>query len=237
MHETRKAASAEVADLLPSLGPFGRSALQRNCTYAHRALLVFPTTLELALGDFAARRLEAMDPVPSVLVRGRLCARYGLDHEGCDVSVTRLRTSGSAGRYNLEVFLFPQTAPALRSEILEGERAFAYEDHVAFEVTRPDESGLERLMTLLQDDGGLIFEGGGHNPHEGSMGSTILYFVSATVRSRPLRGPRFERFELYCTGDFSAVVDRHPVDQPAVADAYLRWANGASLPATAACSA
>lgn len=80
-------------------------------------------------------------------------------------------------------------------------------------------------MTLLRDDAGLVFEGGGHNRHEGWGGSTVLYFVGATGGSRRPGERRVRRVELCCAGDFSAILDRHSVDRRAVADAYARWAD------------
>ncbi|MDP2710088.1 MAG: hypothetical protein Q8O56_02625 [Solirubrobacteraceae bacterium] len=226
------AAGADVTDLLPTVGPFARAALRRSCAYAHHGLLLFPASLDAAIGDFAARRLEPVAPVPSVLVRGRLCARFALEHDACDVSVTRLHSGPRAAGHDLEVFAFPQTAPALRPEIVDAERLLGYEDHLAVHVAQPDTPTLDRLMTILQADAGLVFEGGGHNPHEGAAGATVLYFVGETARSAYGRRARFERFELYCEGDLSAVVDRHPVDREAVARAYARWADIAS-PASA----
>ena len=110
----------------------------------------------------------------------------------------------------------------LEQGIIDAERAFGFEDHIALEIHEPHERTLERLMTILEQDVGLIFEGGGHNPHEGPGGSTVLYFVRDTAGLT--RGPRFERFELYCRGDFSTVVDRHPVHQDAVDRLYADWA-------------
>ena len=220
-----RAARADVSDLLPALGPFAQATLRRSCAYAHDALLLFPTTIAAALGHFSARGLDPDEPVASVLVRERLCARYGLALDACDVSLTHLRTPSPAAGRHVEAFLFPRTSPALRAEIVDREREHRFEDHVAFEVCRPDEPTLERLMALLQDDAGLVFEGGGHNPHEGWGGSTVLYFVGETGGSLRAGDRHVRRIELCCAGDFSAMVDRHSVDRHAVADAYSRCAD------------
>ncbi|HEV7805620.1 MAG TPA: hypothetical protein VGO80_07380 [Solirubrobacteraceae bacterium] len=217
-----RAARADVCDLLPAVGPFAEATLRRSCTYAHDALLLFPTTVAAALEHFSVRGLDPVEPVASVLVRRRLRARYGLAHDACDVSLTHLRTPSPAAGRHLDVFLFPITAPAVCAEIVDREREQRFEDHVALEVERPDEPTLERLMTLLQDDAGLVFEGGGHNPHEGWRGSTVMYFLGETG-SRRAGDWRQRRVELCCAGDLSAMLDRHSVDDRAVADAYERW--------------
>ncbi len=214
------AAAADITCLFSGIGPSARSSLRRGCAFAHRAILLFPTDLDHALGDFSDRGLSLTAPIPSVLVRRRLCARYGLSHEACDVSVTRVRMPPTG--VELEMFLFPKIAPALDQGIIDTERAFGFEDHLAFEVHTPDERTLERLMTILQHDAGLVFEGGGHNPNAGTAGSTVAYFVRQ--KAGLTEGPRFERFELYCYGDFSTVIDRHPVDQYEVGRIYSDWA-------------
>ena len=59
----------------------------------------------------------------------------------------------------------------------------------------------------------VSWEGGGHNRYEGRRGSTVFYFVS----------DRFERWELHCDGDFSALVDRHPIERDRVTEIYDSW--------------
>ena len=131
------------------------------------------------------------------------------------------------------MFLFPRMAPALKQGIIDAERTFGFEDHVAVEVHMPDERTIERLVTILQHDAGLEFEGGGHNPHEGAAGSTMLYFVGQ--QAALTRGARFERFELYFRGNFSRLVERHPIDHKAVDRVYAAWAGAhpPHLPTTA----
>ncbi len=193
------AAAAGVTRLLSGIGPSARISLRRKCRFAHRAVLLFPTGLDHAIADFADQGLDVAAPIPSVLVRRRLCARYGLTHEACDVSVTRFRTPSTG--VEVEVFLFPRISPALEQGIIDAERTFGFEDHLAVEVHTPDERTLERLMTILQRDTGLVFEGGGHNPR----------------------------------GDFSTLVERHPVDHNAVDRVYSDWvgADPRHLPSTA----
>lgn len=221
--DATKSGEADLARLLQPAGTVGNAAFRGSCRFAHRAILLFPTALDSALVYFAERGLEPAPPLPSVIVRRRLCARYGLDVAGCDVSVTRLRTPLSMIDHNLEVFLFPLTANALNARIIEAERVLGFEDHVAFEVASPNVPTLERFLTILQHDAGLVFEGGGHNPHEGVRGSTVLYFVGEGVETGSRSCPRFQRVELYCKGDFSSIIDRHPVDDRAVERLYANW--------------
>lgn len=201
----REAAAVDVAGLLPAVGQPAVETLRRSCRFAHRAVLLFPSGLDAALDHFADLGLDPVAPVPSVLVRRRLCDRYGLAHDACDVTVTRLRSSTRAGNHDLEVFLFPRTAPALHPSIVEAERRFGFEDHLALEDADPDEAVLGRLLGVLGRDAGLAFEGGGHNPHEGTTGTTVLYFAGRAG------GSGLRRFELSCRGDFSALVGRQRV--------------------------
>lgn len=206
-------ASADAASVLVRGESVAAAAIRRSCTFAHSAILLFPDALDSAMRYFADQGLDPQPSVPSVLVRRRLCERYGLDHDACDVSVTRLRPSPAAPSHMLEVFLFPRTAEALRPAIIDNERAFQFENHLALDIAEPDERRLEALLVLLQSDVGLVWEGGGHNRFEGSRGSTVFYFV----------GERFERWELHCEGDFSLLIDRHQVDSVRVAAVYASW--------------
>lgn len=210
--EADRLAAADPASLIVKGGP-AAEAIGEFCAFAHCAVLLFPDTIDDAMRYFADQGLDPRPPVPSVLVRRRLCERYGLEHDACEVTVTRLRPSPSAPGHIVEVFLFPRTAEALTPAIIESERTFRFENHLALDIVEPDEQRLEGLMALLQRDVGLVWEGGGHNRYEGSRGSTVLYFLSDC----------FERWELHCDGDFSALIDRHPVESARVAQIYDSW--------------
>jgi hypothetical protein len=187
------------------------------CDFTHCAVLLFPNDLVSAMDYFAARGLDPLPPSPSVLVRRRISERYGLAIERCPVWITGLRPPGLRARTHLvEVFLFPRTAEAWSPELADNERSLGYENHVAFDIREPNERLLERLIRLLPVGTGLVWEGGGHNPHDGRRGCTVLYFV----------GRRSQRWELRCEGDFSSVVDGHPVDAARVARAYATWTAG-----------
>lgn len=203
-----RAASADAATLLPACASGDLvSTLRARSAFVHRALLLFPESLEGGLRALTERGLEPAAPIPSVLVPRRLAERHGVAREACDISITRV-----AGGL-VEIFLLPTTAHALAPSMIDAERRTGFENHVAFEVDRPDEPLLERLFALCARDG-LAWEGGGHNPHEDS---TVLYFVTPRSAHAPLT-----RIELYCAGDFSALIARHPVDAAAVAAAYSR---------------
>ncbi|MDX6676086.1 MAG: hypothetical protein QOE31_138 [Solirubrobacteraceae bacterium] len=228
LEQAAEAAAGDVVDLLPPVGAPAERVLRRSCAFAHRALLLFPSDLPAATADLRARGLEPTRPLPSVVVRRRLCARHRLDHAACDVSVVRVRALGApADGYHLELFLFARSAAALTPSIVHSERTWRFEDHVALEVGGADEAALERIVILLQQQAGLLFEGGGHNPHEGPAGSTVLYFVGETRPRGITAAPPFRRYELYCSGDRSSLLARHAVDRAAVARTYSRWAAAA----------
>lgn len=223
------AMSADVASLF-SAETSAAAAVRQCATFAHCGILLFPQTVDSAVQHFAELGLDPLPPVPSVLVRRRLCERYGLTAQACEIYITKLRATPEPGAHHLiEVFLFPRTAAALEPHIIHQEQTLEFENHIALQINQPDERLLERLMVLLQNNAGLIWEGGGHNPYEGAGGTTVLYFVrdqSVITAHRPV----FERYELRCQGDFSSVVNRHPVDVAAVTETYTAWANSRHLP-------
>jgi hypothetical protein len=218
MAKTEKPRAALASLLPPAYLDDGRVA---RCRFAHRGVLVFPTSVDNAIVYFAERGLQPTPVVPSVIVRRRLSDRYGIQFEACEVSITHLGAALSATGHNLEVFLFPlATANALEPRMVRDERRLGFENHLAFEVMTPDVPTLEGLLAALQQDAGLVFEGGGHNRHEDT---TVFYFVREDWRTSSRSCGRFQRFELYCNGDFSTVIGRHPVDHRAVEGVYSNW--------------
>ncbi|GAA2097528.1 hypothetical protein GCM10009801_67980 [Streptomyces albiaxialis] len=217
----REALARPPEALLPAALRGGRAGrvLVGRCGFAHHALLLFPSTARAALAAFAEAGLDPARPVPSVVVKERLAARYGLEPGRCEVWVTRLLLTGpdaARGRPAVEAFLFPRSCAALDARIVREERRRGLEDHTAFSVAGPDERMLEALLDAL-DGSALCWEGGGYNPHEGPYGSTVLYFVGTEGGTE---GGALRRWELSCPGDFRAVTERHPVDAGAVARAY-----------------
>lgn len=225
------ASSAPVSSLLEPAGPQGgaTSLTERNCRFDHCAVLLFPQTLAAGLDHLEQCGLAPLPTVPSTVVRRRLSERHGLDPARCDVHLTRLRLDLPDGRRHpaVEVFLFPRDCAAFDPRLAASEVAHGFEDHTAFVVGRPSLPLLENLVTAWRAEAGLLWEGGGHNPHEGPQGSTVLYFVRE--HGQPSRR---RRFELHCPGDLRAFLDRVPVDTEAVRHAYREWRHtGPDVPA------
>jgi hypothetical protein len=222
VRRAREDASAPVSTLLP--GTWHSEAveiMERHCTFAHSAMLLFPVSLAAGLEHLADLGFSPFPTIRSVLVRRRVSERYGLIPENCDIHVTRLLLTLGEGRAEpvVELFLFPRTCAELTPRIQASEREHGFEEHTAFSVTNPSDDLLEEMFAAWRRDGRLLWEGGGHNPNEGPAGSTVLYFVGAGQH----------RFELHCEGDFSSFVARHPVDTAAVADVYAGWRRGSRI--------
>jgi len=237
IHDARHASTASVSSLLePAVaedepaGSEGEAALaeseatsltERNCVFDHCAVLLFPLTLTAGLRHLEQRGLAPLPTVPSTVVRRRLSERHGLDPARCDVHLTRLRLELPDGRRHpaVEVFLFPRDSSTFAPSIAASEVAHGFEDHTAFVVGRPSPPLLANLVRAWRTEAGLLWEGGGHNPHEGGPdGSTVLYFVRE--HGRPARR---RRFELHCTGDLRSFIGQAPVDTRAVRHAYRAW--------------
>jgi hypothetical protein len=222
VRRAREDAGAPVSALLP--GPWHSGAveiMERHCTFAHSAMLLFPASLAAGLAHLADLGFNPFPPIRSVLVHRRVSERYGLIPENCDIHVTRLPLTLGDGLPEpvVELFLFPRTCAELTPQIQASEREHGFEEHTAFSVSDPSDELLEEMFAAWRRDGRLLWEGGGHNPDEGPRGSTVLYFVGAGQH----------RFELHCDGDFSSFVARHPVDTAAVADVYAGWRRGSRI--------
>ena len=128
----------------------------------------------------------------------------------------------------MEVFLLPRDSSGFAPRVEEPEAAYGFENHTAFVLGRVAPAPPAALVDAWRAEAGLLWEGGGHNPHEGGpQGSTVLYFVRDHLD--PAR-PR--RVELHCAGDLSSFTDALPKETEAVERAYRRWAgNGTHLPA------
>ncbi|MGW3009099.1 hypothetical protein ACWC9R_09700 [Streptomyces sp. NPDC001219] len=223
IREARLASAASAPALLEPVVAGGEagSLTERHCVFDHCAVLLFPRTLAAGLRSLERRGLAPLPTVPSTVVRRRLSARHGLDPAGCPVHITRLRLELPDGRRHaaVEVFLFPRDGAAFDRRVAETEASHDFERHTAFVVPRPDPPLLERLVTAWRTEAGLLWEGGGHNPHEGGpQGTTVMYFV----RDHGWPAPR-RRFELHCAGDLRAFTARIPRETEAVARAYAAW--------------
>ncbi|MEU4925779.1 hypothetical protein AB0G54_04615 [Streptomyces yokosukanensis] len=223
IHDARFASTAAASELIAPLAPHGTAAAltERECVFDHCAVLLFPATLAAGLRHLEARGLAPLRTVPSTVVRARLAERHGLDPADCEVHITRLRLELTGGRRHpaVEVFLFPRDSRAFDGRIEASESAHGFENHTAFVLARPSTPLLRRLVTTWHTEAGLLWEGGGHNPHEGGPdGSTVTYFV------RDHRHPgRRRRFELHSAGDLRAATADLPRPAEAVRGVYAAW--------------
>ncbi|WP_299541147.1 hypothetical protein [uncultured Streptomyces sp.] len=222
IRDARSAWTAPAASLLAPVETDGNAAAltERNCVFDHCAVLLFPSTLASGLRHLEERGLAPIPTVPSTVVRRRLSERYGLDPAQCRVHITRIRPElpDGARHASVEVFLFPRDSTAFDRRIEETEAEQGFEQHTAFVFGRPTAPVLESLVAAWRADAGLLWEGGGHNPHEGPRGSTVMYFVRD--HTRPARR---RRFELHCAGDLRDFTSRIPRETEAVRHAYTAW--------------
>ena len=208
--------------LLPGLDGLELRALADRCRFAHAALLVFPPDLETLRAELADCGLVAdAAPQPSVVVRGRLAARYRLGEAGLDVSILRPSVLGLDGtRRMVEVFALPVPPGSDLAEIAARERVSQHEAHLAFEVVNPDPLVLHGLRAILTRHG-AVADGGGYNPHEDG---TVFYFAAPEDSKAGYR-----RVEMYVRGDhrdvLDAHLDEHRTRQPA--ETLLRLLTGA----------
>jgi hypothetical protein len=220
----RLASTTTPGDLLDanpdSAGARAAAVTATHCVFDHCAVLLFPESLDAGQRDLQRRGLDPLPLLPSTVVRRRLSDRYGLDADRCGIHLTRLRVDLPDGRRHaaVEVFLFPRDSAAYARWIEHSETTHEFEHHTAFRVTRPGVPVLAELVAAWRAGAGLLWEGGGHNPHEGEQGSTVLYFVRDA--GHPARR---RRFELHCAGDLSACADRLDRETDAVHRAYAAW--------------
>ncbi|MEV4636518.1 hypothetical protein AB0J80_04115 [Actinoplanes sp. NPDC049548] len=231
IHSARVASAAPTSALLAPAGPGGRAVplTERSAVFDHCAVLLFPRTLAAGLAELRRCGFAPLPLTPSTVVRGRLSARHGFDPAESDIHITRLPVRLADGRHHpaVEVFLFPRDSPAFRHDIEDAEVAHDFEAHTAFVMSRPDPAALSELIAAWRGEAGLLWEGGGHNPHEGGpSGATVLYFVRGHAAPAQRR-----RFELHCAGDLRPFIDRLPYEAEAVDRAYRTWRAFSGVPA------
>jgi len=211
---------AELLELSTGRGDAAIAVTDAHCGFDHCAVLLFPRTLDAGLHDLERLGFEPLPLVPSTVVRRRVSERYGLEPDDCGIHLTRLRADMPDGRRRtaVEVFLFPKDSNGYAPRIEDSEIAHEFEQHTAFKVTGPSALVLAELVAAWRRGAGLLWEGGGHNPHEGEQGSTVLYFVRD--HAHPARR---RRFELHCAGDLRACTDRLDMEIDAVNRAYAAW--------------
>jgi hypothetical protein len=188
--------------LLPGLDGVELRALVDRCRFSHAALLVFPPDLQTLRAELAGCGLF-MDAAPqtSVVVRGRLAARYRREGTGLDVSILRPRVLGVDGAPpRVEVFALPVPPGSELAEIAAEEHVRQCEAHVAFEVVHPDPLALHGLRAIFAKHG-AVADGGGYNPHEDG---TVFYFAAPEDSKAG-----YQRVELYVRGDHRDVLDTH----------------------------
>ncbi|MFJ9421162.1 methyltransferase [Streptomyces sp. NPDC101249] len=171
-----------LADLLPDLTGAERADIARHLVFDHTAVLVFPDSLE-GLGEELRRRGLRPGPItPSVVVRDRLARRYGALVRDVPVGITHI----AAGDRSVEVFALPVPPGSPLQAVAADERAAEHEAHHAFATTAPGTVVTAGLRALLQERGGAVPDGGGHNGHENV---TVLYFRTRANRRFELRLP------------------------------------------------
>jgi len=197
-HDDKKALAA----ILPNLSTADRAVMSRYCRFSHAALLVFPRQLAAALLDLRASGLDIGKIIPSVVVRERLCLRYGVHPEALDVGIVHAPVDGADGRQReIEIFLLTVAPGTGQDEIAAGERVHSHETHIAFEVSAPDTVILSGLRATLTGPGQMRCDGGGYNAYEDA---TVLYFRPASPSSRMLG-----RVELIVKGHHPEIVRTH----------------------------
>ena len=198
-----------IAELLPCLSGDQADAVAARCGLSHAAVLVFPRSLS-GLHDYLHTiGLTVGEISHSVVVRDRLCRRYGLPRDSVNVRILRAPVSARDRKScMIEIFALPVGGPGALEQLAACERASGQEAHVALEVHDPDAVVLSGLRSLLIE-AGLRSDGGGYSEHEDA---TVLYF---RVGDRP-EGIR--RLELIAAGRHPAVLAAHlgePEEDPA----------------------
>lgn len=198
-----------IAELLPCLSGDQAHAVAARCGLSHAAVLVFPRSLSGLHDHLHTIGLTVEEISHSVVVRDRLCRRYGLPRDSVNVRILRAPVS-ARDRVScmIEIFALPVGGPGALEQLAACERASGQEAHVALEVRDPDAVVLSGLRSLLIE-AGLRSDGGGYSEHEDA---TVLYF---RVGDRP-EGIR--RLELIAAGRHPAVLAAHlgePEEDPA----------------------
>jgi hypothetical protein len=198
---------AALAEMLPDLSEKDRAAINSHCRFAHAAVLIFPMRSVDLEEDLRAYGLTVRQITTSVIIKDRLCLRYGLPQTGLDVRIVRAAVNGEEDRQReIEVFLLALEPDTEMQRIAADERANSHETHVAFEVGTPDMVVLSGLHAILTGPGSMSPDGGGYNGHEDA---TVLYFRNASRSSQPHR-----RLELVTAGHHAEILRVHLHQSP-----------------------
>jgi NAD(P)-dependent dehydrogenase (short-subunit alcohol dehydrogenase family)/ubiquinone/menaquinone biosynthesis C-methylase UbiE len=189
-----------ISQLVPGLSGDQADAVAARCGLSHAAVLVFPRSLSGLHDHLPTIGLTVGKISHSVVVRDRLCRRYGLPRDSINVRILRAPVSARNGEScMIEIFALPVGGPGELGQLAARERASGQEAHVALEVHDPDTVVLSGLRSLLIE-AGLRSDGGGYSEHEDA---TVLYF-RADDRPEGIR-----RLELIAAGRHSAVLAAH----------------------------
>lgn len=198
-----------IAELLPCLSSDQADAVAARCGLSHAAVLVFPRSLSGLHDYLQAIGLTVGEISPSIVVRDRLCRRYGLPRDSVSVRILRAPVSARDGKScMIEIFALPVGGPGALEQLAAAEQASGQEAHVALEVHDPDPVVLSGLRSLLIE-AGLRPDGGGYSDHEDA---TVLYFRAGD------RPESARRLELIAAGRHLAVLAAHlgePGEDPA----------------------
>ena len=184
-----------VAAAMPSLAEPDRAALAEHAGFSHAAVLVFPSTLDGLGSELARHGITTGSITPSVVVRDRLSARYGVQADELTIGILRAQVAGGAG----EVEIFAMATPPEFEHIAADEREHGHENHFGLAVQHADPIVLSGLRAAI--GARMRPDGGGYNRHENT---TVLYFRDA---HNPR--PEFRRLELISTGHFAPLLATH----------------------------
>jgi hypothetical protein len=186
------------------------AAITHFCTFDHCGVLVFPR-----VGDDVGKALRhhgfnVQEPVPSTVVKARLCHRYKINPADIEVVIVRGEfAAGAFGWRGIEVFVVSATAdfPLFR-DLAHAERTLANETHAALLLDRSRGDVFADLCQTLSQSGYLVSDGCGYNPyhHSTEAGCSVLYF-----RRRDDSGTRSwpRRLEVICAGHHAEVIAAH----------------------------
>jgi hypothetical protein len=186
------------------------AAITQFCTFDHCGVLVFPRVCDDVGEALRYHGFDVRESVPSVVVKDRLCDRYGVNPADIEVVIVRGEfATGAFGCRGIEVFAVSATAncPSFR-DLVRAERTLANETHAALLVSRSRGDVLGDLCQRLSRSGYFVSDGCGYNPyhHATETGCSVLYF-----RCRDGRGMRSwpHRLEVICAGHHADVITAH----------------------------
>ncbi|HEV2638212.1 MAG TPA: methyltransferase [Actinocrinis sp.] len=213
-----------------------RAAVDRSLSaaFCHVGILVFPDRAEDVAEYLRNRGMAVHTPIPSVVVRQRLAARYAVAPERLPVDII---TGEMPDGRCLEVFVLPGLADrAAPDGMAELERRGQTESHFAFELPGADRDRVDALRAALAEDHGLVPGGGGYNPDEdAAAGGRSVFYFEAAPGARADRAARagnpdqadqpggaadVHRIELACAGEYQESLAEHRRLTDAVADGH-----------------